>query len=140
MITYNPLDWYWIVNNDDSRFWSSAASKYVSALPQNAGVTRIDSEANLSEVLAVYGLSGPIPVVPKQVPMWAVRTVMHNYGLFDRVQEIVESSTDIALKNVWEYGNFADRNSVAINTIASTLGLTEAQVNQMFIDANAISV
>lgn len=140
MMTYNPFDWYWTVGNDESRYWSSKASAYVNQKPKDHGVTKIDTEANLAEVLAVYGLKGPVSVVPASVPMWAVRTVMHNNGLLDQVQAIVEGSTDVALKNVWEYGNFANRNSVTINTIAYTLGLTEAQVNQMFIDANAISV
>lgn len=82
----------------------------------------------------------PPPAIPQQVPMWAVRTVLQNDGLFDQAQAIVEGSSNLALKNVWEYGNFADRNSVAINTIAYTLGLTSAQVDQMFVDANSLTV
>lgn len=81
----------------------------------------------------------PLPV-PDQVPMWAVRTVLQNDGLFDKAQTLVNESGDVALKNVWEYGNFADRNSRAINVIAIELDLTVAQVDQMFIDANALSV
>lgn len=49
-------------------------------------------------------------------------------------------STDNALKNIWEYGNFADRNSAAINSLAVALGLTSEQVDQMFIDANNLTV
>lgn len=82
----------------------------------------------------------PPPAIPQQVPMWAVRTVLQNDGLFDQIDTIIAGSTDNGLKNVWEYGNFADRNSTAINTIAYTLGLTEQQVDQMFIDANNLSV
>jgi hypothetical protein len=82
----------------------------------------------------------PPPAIPQQVPMWAVRTVLQNDGRFDEINAIIAGSSDLALKNVWEYGNFADRNSTAINTIAYTLGLTEQQVDQMFIDANNLSV
>ena len=78
--------------------------------------------------------------LPQQVPMWAVRTVLQNNGRFDEINAIIAGSTDNSLKNVWEYGNFADRNSTAINTIAYTLGLTEQQVDQMFIDADSLSV
>lgn len=80
------------------------------------------------------------PSVPLQVPMWAVRTVLQNDGLFDQAQALITASTDNALKNVWEYGNFADRNSTAIQTLATSLGLTSEQVDQMFIDANNLSV
>lgn len=51
-ILYNPNDWFWIVGNDESHFFSSKAAAYVDALPEGAGVTRIASEAELWEVLA----------------------------------------------------------------------------------------
>lgn len=56
---YDAGDWYWIVANDESRYWSSAAGAYVDALPDGAGVTRILNEEELGDVLAVYGLPGP---------------------------------------------------------------------------------
>ena len=82
----------------------------------------------------------PPPAIPQQVPMWAVRTVLQNDGLFDQAQALINETDDVALKNVWEYGNFADRGSRAISVLAIELGLTEAQVDQMFIDANNLSV
>lgn len=54
-----PNNWHWIVNSDESRFWSSSAGAYVPTPPEGAGVTRIASEEELSDVLAVYGLPGP---------------------------------------------------------------------------------
>lgn len=82
----------------------------------------------------------PPPAIPQQVPMWAVRTVLQNDGLFDQAQALVTTSTDNALKNVWEYGNFASRNSVAINSLAIALGLTSDQVDELFINANSLEV
>ena len=82
----------------------------------------------------------PPPAIPQQVPMWAVRTVLQNDNLFDQADALVKASTDNALKNVWEYGNFADRDSAAINTLALELGLSHEQVDQMFIDANNLGV
>lgn len=82
----------------------------------------------------------PPPPIPQQAPMWAVRTVLQNDDLFDQAQALIEASTDSALKNVWEYGNFADRNSNAIASLAAALDLTSEQVDQMFIDANDLSV
>ena len=137
---YNPRDWYWIVGGDESRYWSSAVSDWVSTLPNGAGVTRIDTEQNLSEVLAIYGIKGPVALVPQSVPMWAVRTVLQNDDLFDQAQALVTASTDNALKNVWEYGNSADRNSTSIIALATALGLTSDDLDQMFIAANSISV
>lgn len=77
----------------------------------------------------------PPPAIPQEVPMWAVRTVLHNDGLFDQAQTLINASTDVGLKNVWEYGNFAMRQSPAINQLAADLGLTSTQVDQLFVDA-----
>lgn len=57
---YNPAEWFWIVNGDETRYWSSAVAAYVKKLPSGAGVTRITDEASLTDVLANYGLSGPL--------------------------------------------------------------------------------
>lgn len=140
MPPFNVNDWYWIVGDDTSRLWSSKTNNWVSSAPEGAGITYIDTDYNLSVVLAGAGLIGPVPIPPSQVPMWAVRTVLQNDGLFDQAQSLITASTDNALKNVWEYGNFADRNSTAIATLAAALNLTNAQVDQMFIDANNLSV
>lgn len=60
MADYTPSVWHWIVGGDESRFWSSAHGEYIGALPEGAGVTRIASEMELTEVLASNGLPGPI--------------------------------------------------------------------------------
>lgn len=85
-----------------------------------------------------WDASAPAP--PMTAPMWAVRTVLQNNGLFNQAQTLIDASTDNALKNVWEYGNFADRNSKAIASLGTTLNLTDAQVDKMFIDANSLDV
>lgn len=56
-----PFDaraWFWIVDSDESRAWSSAASAYVATWDADR-TTRIDSEQSLSDVLRPYGLRGP---------------------------------------------------------------------------------
>jgi hypothetical protein len=81
----------------------------------------------------------PAPI-PQQVPMWAVRTVLHNHSLFDQAQAAVTASGNVAIQNVWEYGNFAVRNSAAIATLATTLNLTSDQVDELFKEANELTV
>jgi hypothetical protein len=55
---YTPHDWFWVVGDDLSRAWSSAAGAYVSEWDQER-TTRIDTEQNLSDVLRPYGLRAP---------------------------------------------------------------------------------
>ena len=59
MISFTPFDWFWIVGGDASRAWSSAVAAYVNSYPTDK-LTRIANETELSEVLAKYGLNGPV--------------------------------------------------------------------------------
>lgn len=90
-------------------------------------------------VLENWFLERPI-IVPEQAPMWAVRTILDRDGLLVQAQALIDASSDVALKNVWEYGNFASRRSPAIMQLAFALGLTDTQIDEMFIAANSLIV
>jgi hypothetical protein len=59
---YNPIDWYWFVNGDETRVFSSKSGSFVQPsdaayaawLAQGNAPTRIASKAELGEVLAPY--------------------------------------------------------------------------------------
>lgn len=71
MKPYNPLNWYWVVNNSTTEVFSSAAGDYVPvddptyvAWKADGTVpTRIASEAELGEVLAPYNIRPVTPAV-----------------------------------------------------------------------------
>lgn len=90
--------------------------------------------------LEQWWMDEPPPPVPQQVPMWAVRTVLQDNGLFNQAQALIDVSPDNALKNIWEYGNFAERTSPAINSLGEALSLTPQQMDEMFQQANTIIV
>jgi len=118
-------------------------SDYAERVLDGAFVNRFTNEDYLSWIAVGNTPDAADSIEPstfQQVPMWAVRTVLQNDGLFNQAQTLIETSTDNALKNVWGYGNFADRNSKSIASLAAALNLTDAQVDQMFIDANNIEV
>jgi len=77
---YMPEDWCWFVGEDDTQAWSSSAGGYVPAanVPANAGITRIASESDLSDVLRVCGLVGPV-VTALDVKMEANRRILAAY-------------------------------------------------------------
>lgn len=68
MLSYEPTNWYWIVNGSTTQVYSSAAGDYVPVanatyvawLEAGGVATRIANEAELGEVLAQYQLR-PIP-------------------------------------------------------------------------------
>lgn len=82
----------------------------------------------------------PPPPVPSQVPMWAVRVVLKTHNLFDQAEAAILASNNIAMQAIWEYGNFADRNSAAIATLAAALNLTSEQIDAFFFEANELTV
>lgn len=69
MLRYDARNWHWTIGGDDSQYWSSALGAYVEELPEGAGVSDLPTEAELDEVLAVYGLLGPTarPTVRKSI-------------------------------------------------------------------------
>jgi hypothetical protein len=62
MSLFNPSNWYWYVGGDQTRAYSSAAGDYIPSadatfqawLAAGNSPTRIDTEANLGDVLAPY--------------------------------------------------------------------------------------
>lgn len=82
----------------------------------------------------------PPPPVPSQVPMWTVRVVLKSHDLFTQAEEAIAASNDVSLQTVWEYGNFAVRNSAAIATLGAALGLTDEQIDAFFFEADALDV
>lgn len=117
----------------------------------SVGETLAHLDLTLDELLAECAAAGiaptnpPGPVTPhkpapSQVPMWAVRTVLSAHNLFEQAEQAIAASSDVALKNVWEYGNFAVRNSAAIATLAASLNLTDEQVDALFFEADALVV
>jgi len=60
--SYDPYMWYWVIGDDSTRAWSSAMGDYVTSWPADR-VTRIASEAELTDVLRPYGLVLPAPTL-----------------------------------------------------------------------------
>lgn len=82
----------------------------------------------------------PAPVVPSTVAMWQVRCVLKAQSLLEAAQAAIDASDNDNLKIIWEYGNFAERNSPSIESLGEALGLTSEQIDEMFIAANELSV
>lgn len=67
-VYYNPTDWYWIVNRDETRAFSSKRNQYVPADDEayaewavrgDTRTTHIAGESELAAILAEQGLPTP---------------------------------------------------------------------------------
>jgi len=83
------------------------------------------------------------PIVPFEVPLWSMRTVLKQSNLFDAIigaiQTLDEPTRSIALDYL-EYGNYIERHSQTVGMIQQITGLSESQVDDLFINANAIKL
>lgn len=110
-------------------------------LPNGDTVFSADVDTDYSGyTLVKWMMPAPAPQIPQQVPMWSVRVVLHQNNLIDQAQAAIDASGDYAIQSVWEYGNFADRNSPAIVMLSNELGMTSQEVDEMFLAAAAIIV
>lgn len=80
---------------------------------------------------------------PIEIPLWRLRVILRVMNLETAIEnalELLQEPNRTAAKYIWEYGTAIDRNSPNVLFIQSSLGLTDLQVNDIFIQANAITL
>lgn len=81
----------------------------------------------------------PKPMVPSEVPLWTIRTVLISMGLLSVVKAAIaglpEGVQKIAAEQGIEYANTIRRDSPTTTFVQSVLGLTNQQVDEIFITA-----
>lgn len=140
--TYTPSDWHWIVDDNETRYWSSAAGGYVETLPDGGGVTRIATVQELAEVLAVYGLPGPVAIVPGSVSPAQAEIALHRYDdgvLLAQVNALIDAYPYEPVRIWWRKATYIARDHAYLQAVALELGLTEQTVDALFIAADAIT-
>ena len=100
---------------------------YVSLkLPENSTEMQInDAITDYKAKLKVYSIS------PRQA-----RLQLLSLGLLDDLEAVI--TTNRAWQIEWEYATEVKRNSPLIDAVATQAGLTEEQIDQMFIDASKL--
>jgi hypothetical protein len=80
---------------------------------------------------------------PQEVALWKIRFVLGQMELEDAVttaiSQLPEPQKSLATY-IWNYGNSIDRHSNTIQFVQSVLGLSEMQVNNIYIQANALTL
>lgn len=78
----------------------------------------------------------PIPVVPEKVSARQIRLAMYDIGILDIIESDIQSYFSTDVKLAWKYATEFYRNDPMLVTMAPTLGLSEEQIDQLFILAN----
>lgn len=77
--------------------------------------------------------------VPQSVSMFQARTALRRAGLLAAVEAAVAASADPEIQDAWEYGTELHRASRTVAALAAQIGLTDAQVDDLFRVAATIT-
>jgi hypothetical protein len=84
----------------------------------------------------------PAQPVPQSVTMRQARLALLGAGLLDDIEEAIASIPDPVQRRAaqieWEYATIVERNSALIQQLAPALGMTEAQMDELFATAAAL--
>lgn len=78
---------------------------------------------------------------PSEVALWKLRFVLSQMQLADSITDAMNQLPEpqkTASNYIWNYGNSIDRQSSTISFIQTALGLTDNQVNNIYIQANSL--
>jgi hypothetical protein len=76
--------------------------------------------------------------VPQQVTMRQARLALLQNGLLATVTSAIESGTDEEMKIEWEYAMDVRRDWESLNTMATSLDITEKQLDELFMLAGSL--
>lgn len=79
----------------------------------------------------------PGPVIPTSLTPRQLRLILNAYGLLDQVEALV-ATQDKAIQLAWEYATTFLRDDQLLNTMAQHLGITQEQIDTMFIEGATI--
>ena len=98
--------------------------------------------ANIEAVSYTEEPEPVVQIVPEQVTLWQLRAVLEIMGLEATVTAVIKGMPEGVESKVawraWEYANNIRRSSPTVIALKAILQLTDAQVDQIFIQANLI--
>lgn len=81
--------------------------------------------------------AGYVPV-PAEIQMWQARAVLFRAGLLGMVEQAVKAATNPEIEIAWEYAPNVVRRSAFVSAMAGALGLTDDQIDNLFIEGAKI--
>jgi len=95
-------------------------------------------EDMIADIESKIAPPGPVvPVVPTVVSMRQARLALHGAGLLDDV-EVAVAGADKAVRIEWEFATELRRDWPTLVALAAGQGLTDAQVDNLFIQASQL--
>lgn len=80
----------------------------------------------------------PPPYIPQQITPYQGKAQLLTEGMLSDVEAIVSTSTDPYLKLAWNNAIMWERQSPMIASVAAAMGMTDAEVDDLFVAAAQI--
>jgi len=80
-------------------------------------------------------------IVPIEVQLWRIRTVLKLMQLESQIESAIDAMPEpskTAATYIWKFGTTVERSSQTVLLLQSVLQLTDEQVDDLFIQADAI--
>lgn len=129
-ITFNTAARKISVEVDDSHIDYFSRDDYVAAFP--------DREADWDALEASQNQQPIAPTVPQSLSRAQARAALILAGLIDQVQPAIDTIADplqrALVQNDWDNRSTFDRDNPTLLSLSSALGLTDAQLDGLFIE------
>ena len=109
--------------------------EYIEKFDNDEYVARI-GETYIPEVGFIFVSKAVPTIIPKTITPRQARLALLGAGLLDDIEVLL--TTDKAMQIWWEYSLEVDRDNAHIVTAGTALGLTELQLDEMFIAASKL--
>lgn len=96
-----------------------------------------ERDATADEVTEIDARKNASPLVPQVVTMRQARLALYAAGLLNAVQTAITSAGQAAVIE-WEYAQEVQRNAGLVPAMATALGMTEKQIDDLFFAAAAL--
>lgn len=132
LLIYGPADFSHVVTD--------ATEHHAARLMQILG----DDPAVVLQALCDRTELPPMPArVPREIANWRARAVLELAGLLPAVEAAIQGmagAEGVVVRNAWLAGAPLARAGATVTALAPALGLTDEQVDAMFIQADALDV
>ncbi len=78
------------------------------------------------------------PVVPQTISMLSARRALRAAGLLDKINAAVVAAAP-EVQDAWQFSNALDRRSPTVQALAAAIGLSGAQMDDLFIQAASLA-
>lgn len=100
--------------------------------------------ASVLQALCDGGELPPLPArIPREIANWRARAVLELAGLLPAVESAIASMggpDGIVVRHAWQSGAPLARRGATVLSLAPALGLSDSQIDQMFIQADSLSI